>query len=172
MATSDPRVDGRGRAGVPPRSLAVSDAATAAVDARIAAGDLVEEAIDDHDVRKHYSDGAELVEDVARSKRHLPEEVVPVLERIDRPLVVRERCRARAARPWVDSDLRMLFSRYAVPFGRAHTATVTRRKVAGMEVASSFWLAFWPLKRASSSACSSASRPSAAAASKAFMVGP
>ena len=57
--------------------------AGAAVDARIAAGDLVEEAIDDHAARKHYSDGAELVEDVARSKRHLPEEVVPVLERID-----------------------------------------------------------------------------------------
>lgn len=80
-----------------------ADAATAAVDARIAAGDLVEEAIDDHDVRKHYSDGAELVEDVARSKRHLPEEVVPVLERIDRPLVVRERCRVRALRV-VDRD--------------------------------------------------------------------
>ena len=32
-----------------------ADAATAAVDARIAAGDLVEEAVDDHDVRKHLS---------------------------------------------------------------------------------------------------------------------
>jgi hypothetical protein len=31
----------------------------------------------------------------------------------------------------------------------AHTATVTRRKVAGMEVASSLGLAFWALKRAS-----------------------
>ncbi len=46
---------------------------------------------------------AELVEDVARSERHLPEEVVPVLERIDRPLVVRERCRVRALRV-VDRD--------------------------------------------------------------------
>jgi hypothetical protein len=45
-----------------------ADAATSAVDARIAAGDLVEEAVNDHDVRKHYSDGADLVEDFARSK--------------------------------------------------------------------------------------------------------
>jgi hypothetical protein len=30
-----------------------ADAATAAVEARVGAGDLVEEAVDDHDVRKH-----------------------------------------------------------------------------------------------------------------------
>ena len=78
--------------------FAWADAATAAVDARIAAGDLVEEAVDDHDVRKHYSDGADLVEDVARSKRRFPEEVVPMLERIERPLVVRERCWLRGLR--------------------------------------------------------------------------
>ena len=78
--------------------FAWADTATAAVDARIAAGDLVEEAIDDHDVRKHYSDGVELVADVADSKRRLPEEAVSVLERIDRPLVVRERCRLRRLR--------------------------------------------------------------------------
>lgn len=75
-----------------------ADAATAAVDARVAAGDLVEEAVDDHDVRKHYSDGAELVEDVAGSKRSLPVEVVPSLQRIEQPLVVRERCRLRRLR--------------------------------------------------------------------------
>jgi len=39
--------------------FAWADAATAAVEARIAAGDLVEEAVDDHEVRKHYSDGAD-----------------------------------------------------------------------------------------------------------------
>ena len=72
-----------------------ADAATAAVDARIAAGDLVQEAVDDHEVCKHYSDGADLVDDVAGSKRSLPEAVVPMLEAIDRPLVVRERCRLR-----------------------------------------------------------------------------
>ncbi len=75
-----------------------ADAATAAVDARIAAGDLVEEAVDDHDVRKHYSDGAELVEDVAGSKRRFPDEVVPIVAAIEQPLVVRERCRLRRLR--------------------------------------------------------------------------
>jgi hypothetical protein len=55
---------------------------------------------------------------------------------------------------------------------RAQTATVTRRNVAGMDVASSFGLVFWALKRASNSACRSASRPLAAAASNAFIVGP
>src|SRR5437667_12506618 len=54
----------------------------------------------------------------------------------------------------------------------SQTATVTRRKVAGIELASSLGLAFWALKRASSSACSSASRPFADADSNAFMVGP
>jgi hypothetical protein len=74
-----------------------ADAATAAVDARIEAGDLVEEAVDDHDVRKHYSDGAELVEDLAGSKRQrrLLEAAVPVVRAIEEPLVVRERCRLR-----------------------------------------------------------------------------
>jgi pyridoxamine 5'-phosphate oxidase-like protein len=60
----------------------------------------------------------------------------------------------------------------AFPLRPFHTATVTRRKVAGIEVASSLGLVFWLLKRASSSACRSSSRPLAAAASNAFMVGP
>ena len=72
-----------------------ADAATAAVDARIAAGDLVEEAVDDHEVCKHYSDGAELVEDVAGSKRRFPEEVVPRLATINEPVRTRENCRLR-----------------------------------------------------------------------------
>jgi hypothetical protein len=75
-----------------------ADAATAAVEARIAAGDLIEEAVDDHDVRKHYSDGADLVEDVGVSKRRFPEEVIPTVAAIMRPLVVRERCRLRRLR--------------------------------------------------------------------------
>jgi hypothetical protein len=75
-----------------------ADAATAAVDARIAAGELVEDAVDDHQVRKHYSDGAELVEDVAASKRDLHPADVPMLEGIARPLVVRELCRLRRLR--------------------------------------------------------------------------
>lgn len=75
-----------------------ADAATAAVDTRIAADDLVEEAVDDHEVCKHYSDGVELVDDVARSKRFLPEPAVPILQAIDGPLVVRELCRLRRLR--------------------------------------------------------------------------
>jgi hypothetical protein len=78
--------------------FAWADAAVSAIDARIAAGDLVEEAVDDHDVRKHYSNGVELVDDVARSKRDLPEEAVPMLSAIQRPLSVRERCRTRLLR--------------------------------------------------------------------------
>jgi hypothetical protein len=53
-----------------------------------------------------------------------------------------------------------------------YTTTVTRRKVAGMEVASSLGCVFLLLKRPSSSACRSASRPLAAAASNALIVGP
>ncbi len=97
----DPKVEVDGRAvceidGEP--LFRMADAATAAVDARIAAGDLVEEAVDDHDVRKHYSDGAELVEDIAQSIRDLPAERVPELRALKRPLVVRERCRLRRLR--------------------------------------------------------------------------
>ena len=78
--------------------FAWADAATAAVEARIEAGDLVEEAVDDHDVRKHYSDGADLVEDVGSSKRRFPDEVIPIVAAIAQPLVVRERCRLRRLR--------------------------------------------------------------------------
>jgi hypothetical protein len=78
--------------------FAWADAATAAVEARIAAGDLVEEAVDDHDVCKHYSEGAELVEDVGSSKRRFPDEVIPIVAAIASPLVVRELCRLRRLR--------------------------------------------------------------------------
>ena len=42
-----------------------ADSATAAVDALVRAGRLVEEGVDDHDVRKRYVDGPELVADMA-----------------------------------------------------------------------------------------------------------
>ena len=97
----DPTVelDGRAVARIDGEPLFLwADAATSAVDARIAAGDLVEEAVDDHEVCKHYSDGAELVDDVAGSKRRVPEQAVPMLQAIERPLVVRELCRLRRLR--------------------------------------------------------------------------
>ena len=78
--------------------FAWADAATTAVNDRIATGELIEEAGDDHEVRKHYSDGAELVDDVASSKRRLPDEVIPTVAAIAQPLVARERCRLRRLR--------------------------------------------------------------------------
>jgi hypothetical protein len=78
--------------------FAWADAATAAIEARIAAGDLVEEAVDDHDVCKHYSDGPEMVEDVAASKRRFTPEAAAVVATVERPLHSRERCRLRRLR--------------------------------------------------------------------------
>jgi hypothetical protein len=75
-----------------------ADAATAAVDARIAAGDLVEEAVDDHDVRQHYPDGADMLDEWADKKRRLPETAVSVVRAIEQPVAIRERCRLRRLR--------------------------------------------------------------------------
>ena len=96
-----PRVEVNGRLvceidGQPVFRLA--DAATTAVDAAIAEGRLVEEAVDDHDVRKHYRTGADLVADFAGKERKLPVDAVPVLRAVRRPCVVRERCRLRRLR--------------------------------------------------------------------------
>jgi hypothetical protein len=103
----DPQVELDGRVAAPIDGAALfswADAATAAIDARIGVGDLVEEAVDDHEVCKHYADGAELVADFADSKRRLPEEVVPRLSMIDAPLAVREWCRLRRLRVPGDRD--------------------------------------------------------------------
>ena len=78
--------------------FAKADAATAAVDAAIAAGSLVEEAVDDHDVRKHYPSGADLVDDFADKKRRVPEAAVPHLLALADPVTLRERCRLRRLR--------------------------------------------------------------------------
>ena len=72
-----------------------ADAAIAAVDALVRAGLLVEQAIDDHDVRKHYANGAELVADFADARRQLPDDAVPRLLALAQPCLVRERCRVR-----------------------------------------------------------------------------
>ena len=76
----------------------LADAAVAAVDSFVAAGRLVEEAVDDHDVRKHYMSGAELVDDFAAKKRRIPDEAVPRLRAMTGPCAVRERCRLRRLR--------------------------------------------------------------------------
>ena len=72
-----------------------ADAATAAIEALVRNERLVEQAVDDHDVRKHYTNGAELVDDFAGKQRRLPEYALPQLCTLTRPCVVRERCRLR-----------------------------------------------------------------------------
>ena len=59
-----------------------ADAATAATDSLIAAGRLLEVAVDDHDVRTHYPSGADLVDDFEDKQRRLPEEAIPALRTI------------------------------------------------------------------------------------------
>jgi hypothetical protein len=76
----------------------LADAAAAAVDAAIAEGRLLEEAVDDHDVRKHYRTGEDLVADFAGKERKLPVDAVPTVRSVTRPCVVRERCRLRRLR--------------------------------------------------------------------------
>ena len=72
-----------------------ADAATAAIDALIRQGLLIEQVVDDHDVRKHYPDGADLVDDFKDKERQLPQDAIPTLLSISRPCVVREHCRLR-----------------------------------------------------------------------------
>jgi hypothetical protein len=72
-----------------------ADAAVAAVDAAVAAGQLIEEAVDDHDVLKHYANGADLVDDWKRSERQPLGKTMSELRDIDRPCHTRERCRLR-----------------------------------------------------------------------------
>jgi hypothetical protein len=97
----DPRVEADGRVvceidGEPLFRLA--DAAAAAVDAFVAEGRLIEEAVDDHDVREHYPTGADVVADFAGRERKLPADSVPTLRALTRPCMVRERCRLRRLR--------------------------------------------------------------------------
>ena len=73
----------------------MADAATAAVDALIRTGELVEQAIDDHDVREHYANGADLIDAFAGKKRQLPKSILPSLLVLTQPCLVRERCRLR-----------------------------------------------------------------------------
>ena len=73
----------------------LADAATAAVDSFILKGRLVEEAIDDHDVLKHYVNGADLLDDFAEKERRIPDRALLRVRSVTRPCVTRERCRLR-----------------------------------------------------------------------------
>ena len=72
-----------------------ADAATAAVDALVRSGTLFDEETDDHDVREHYDDGADLVAAYATKRRQLPRGELPALRALAGPCAVRERCRLR-----------------------------------------------------------------------------
>ena len=92
-------VDGRVVCEIDGEPLFISaDAATAAVDDLVHRGALIEEAIDDHDVREHYDDGADLVAAYATKRRTLPRDELPALRALARPCAVRERCRLRRLR--------------------------------------------------------------------------
>jgi len=92
-------VDGRTICEINGEPLFVSaDAATAAVDALAHDGVLVEEAVDDHDVREHYTDGNDLVSAYATKRRRLPPDEIPALRPLAKPCAVLERCRLRRLR--------------------------------------------------------------------------
>ena len=92
-------VDGRALCEIDGSPLFVgADAARAAVDLLVAERLLDEEAVDDHDVLKHYETGAALVEDFADGERKIAPEAIPRLQRIELDAVVRERCRVRRLR--------------------------------------------------------------------------
>ena len=75
-----------------------ADAATAAVDALVHTGRLIELAVDDHDVCEHFDDGADLVDAYSTKRRQLPNNELPTLRVLAGPCVVRERCRLRRLR--------------------------------------------------------------------------
>jgi hypothetical protein len=75
-----------------------ADAALATVEALVAAGRLVEEAVDDHDVLKHYADGPALADDWVRSDRRPVGDGAARLTAVAGPCVTRERCRLRRLR--------------------------------------------------------------------------
>lgn len=76
----------------------MADAATAAVDEQVRRGVLIEEAIDDHDVREHFTDGQDLVAAYATKRRRLPSDELPALSALAGPCAVRERSRLRRLR--------------------------------------------------------------------------
>ena len=73
-------------------------AATIVVDEMIAGGLLRDEGGDDHDVLRHYPSGAALIEHVETSNRSAPPDAIPLLNAIERPCVIRDRCRLRRLR--------------------------------------------------------------------------
>lgn len=73
-------------------------AAAAVIDEEIARGLLREEACHDHDILRHFSTGASLVEHFRTSARSVPAGAARLLEASARTHVVRETCRLRRLR--------------------------------------------------------------------------
>jgi hypothetical protein len=72
-----------------------ADAATAAIDALVQDGRLAEESVHDHDVRKHYDNGAALSRDFERSERQVPKAALGEVLALEERCILRERCRLR-----------------------------------------------------------------------------
>jgi hypothetical protein len=75
-----------------------ADAARAAADLLIAEGLLVEEAVDDHDVLKHYDSGADLVANWPPKQVKPSSETAAFFRAIPVECISRERCRLRKLR--------------------------------------------------------------------------
>lgn len=78
--------------------FADADAARTAVDLLISEGRLIEEAVDEHDVLRHYANGAEVVDQWAPGRRKLSADRVELLRGVERECVIRERCLLRRLR--------------------------------------------------------------------------
>lgn len=78
--------------------LRKADGARAAIDALVFAGRLIDEAVDDHEVCKHYSTGAEAVDDLTEKEQRIPQDAIADVRAILRPCVMRQRCRLRRLR--------------------------------------------------------------------------
>jgi len=72
-----------------------ADAAQTGVELLIAEGHLVEDAVDDHDVLKHYDSGAELIANWPPKQVKPSTETAEFLRAIRVECVSRERCRLR-----------------------------------------------------------------------------
>lgn len=75
--------------------LRSADAAAGAIDTLVESGALIDQAIDDHDVHKHYANGLEVIDDFAGKQQRIPERAIPSLRALGAPCVVRSRCRLR-----------------------------------------------------------------------------
>ena len=81
------------------RLFATADAAAAGVNSFVADGRLVEDAVDDHDVLRHYEDGPDLIDDFADDEeQRIPDDAIDRVRALIEPCIVRERCRLRLLR--------------------------------------------------------------------------